>query len=485
MAFDSAKQLTDKIRSSEVSCQDLLEMYIERYEKFNKKINAIISTDFEKARMRAKEADAALEKGVTWGVLHGLPVTIKDNIEVAGMPCTSGSPDLVNHIPARNADLVQRLVDAGAIVFGKTNLPCFADDFQTYNQVFGQTNNPWDLKKTPGGSSGGAAAALAAGLTTLDIGNDIGGSIRNPAGFCGIYGHKASYGIIPDRGLVPPMPGLFKGEYNIQIDIAVNGPMARSADDLDLALGILISPELPEKKAWQIQLPEPRKQSLTEFKIGVWLDDPACLVDSSVGDCLQNMIDTLVKSGADISLKKPDISFDESWDVFVTLLNGALGFGAPPSLFEKWLKMEGDLQKQPGYKARQISGAIQRHRDWLEADFKRQLLREKWADYFKTVDVLLCPVTPVAAFPHDHTPWFDRTLLVNGQPRHYSDMMGWAGLTNVAYLPSTIAPCGFTPGGMPVGVQIVGPYLEDRTPIQLAKLMQDVIGGFVAPDGYI
>ncbi len=484
LAFKSAIDLVEMITSRQISSLELLELYIERHEKFNPKVNAVINTNFEKARLRAKQADSALIKGERWGALHGLPITIKDNIEVVDMPCTCGSLDLINHRPDRNADLVQSLVDEGAIVFGKTNVPLFASDVQTHNQIFGQTNNPWDFEKTPGGSSGGSAAALAAGLTALDIGNDIGGSIKNPAGFCGIYGHKPSYGIIPDRGMIPPMPGLFNGDYSLQTDIAVNGPLARSPEDLDLALKILASPELPEKKAWRIHLPKHRKNVLKDFKIGLWLDDPACPVDSSVGDCLQATINTLVKLGAKISNLKPAVSFEESWNVFIKTMNGTLGFNASNDLFEKWKKMGNDVQYRQGYQSHQINGAIQRHRDWLIADFERQVLREKWAEFFKEFDILLCPVTPVAAFCHDHTSWFDRTISVNNQQRPYSDVMGWAGLTNVVYLPSTIAPSGFTPDGLPVGIQIVGPYLEDRTPIQLAKLMQELMGKFSPPNEF-
>lgn len=485
IAFKSASELVEMIFSSQISSSDLLEMFIERYEKYNNKINAIVTTTFDESRLKAKEADSALKRGEKWGVLHGLPITIKDNLEVVGMPCTSGSPDLRKHLPVKNADLVQQLLNQGAIIFGKTNLPLFGDDVQTHNKVFGQTNNPWNLDRTTGGSSGGTAAALATGLTALDIGNDIGGSIRIPASFCGVYGHKPSYGIIPDRGIIPPMPKLFKGEYSFQTDIAVNGPLSRSAEDLDLALNILVSPELPDKKAWRIQLPEPRKKSLKDFRIGLWLDDPVCPVDSSVGDCLQNSVDALAKAGAVILDKKPAISFEESWDVFIKALNGTLSIGAPNALIEKWLVKEKETQNRQDYQTRQIRGSIQRHRDWLKTDFLRQVLREKWAAFFKDIDVLLCPVTPIAAFPHDHTPWFGRSITVNHQQRPYSDLMAWAGLTNIVYLPSTIAPSGFTAEGLPVGIQIVGPYLEDRTPIQLARLMKDVTGGFKPPEGYL
>jgi len=484
IAFKSASELVEMILSNQISSSDLLEVYIDRYEKYNGKINAIITTSFDKARLKAKKADSALKNGEKWGALHGLPITIKDNLEVIDMPCTSGSPSLKNHFPVKNADLVQRLLDQGAIIFGKTNLPLFGDDVQTHNKVFGQTNNPWNLDRTPGGSSGGTAAALAAGLTALDIGNDIGGSIRTPASFCGVYGHKPSFGIVPDRGMIPPMPKLFKGEYSLPTDIAVSGPLARSADDLDLALSIIVSPELPDKKAWRIQLPDARKTSLTEFKIGIWLDDPTCPVDSSVGDCLQNSVDALAKAGAIILDKKPAVSFEESWEIFIKALNGTMSAGVPDGLFEKWLSKESKIQDSQDYQNRQISGSIQRHREWKINDFKRQILREKWAEYFKEIDVLLCPVTPIAAFPHDHTPWFDRMITVNNQERPYSDLMGWAGVTNVVYLPATIAPSGFTPEGLPVGIQIVGPYLEDRTPIQLARLMKDIVGGFEPPDDF-
>jgi amidase len=483
-AFASATQQVEMIISGQISSLELLEIYIERNQACHPDLNAIVCTDLDRARERAARADQAVKRNEIWGRLHGLPVTIKDNLEVVGMPCTAGSPDLTGYRPGRNAHLVQSLVDEGAIVFGKTNLPLFGGDFQTYNAVFGQTNNPWDLEKTPGGSSGGAAAALAAGLTALDVGNDIGGSIRSPAGFCGVYGHKPSFGIVPGQGMIPPMPHLFKGAYSFQTDIVVNGPMARSAADLDLALDIMVSPGWPDRRAWQIRLPEPRKQDLAAFRVGVWLDDPVCPVDSSVGDCLQNLVDCLAKAGVTIVEAQPPVSFKKSWDLFVSALNAALGLGAPPWLFQKWVAQESRIKDQADYQSRQIMGAVQRHREWLTMDIKRQVLREKWADYFKTVDLLLCPVTPVAAFNHDHTPWFSRTLTVNGGVRPYTDMMGWAGLTNVVYLPATVAPCGRTKRGLPVGVQILGPYLEDRTPIQFAKQMALVTGGFVPPPGY-
>src|SRR5690606_37586313 len=216
----------------------------------NPALNAIVATDIEAARERARAADAALAAGESWGPLHGVPITIKDTFEVAGMPTTAGAKELRDHRPSSNAVAVQRLLDAGAIVFGKTNVPLYAGDLQTYNEVYGSTSNPWDLHRTPGGSSGGAAAALAAGLTALELGSDIGGSIRTPSHFCGVCGLKPSYGIIPSRGHIPGPPGTLS-----EADISVTGPMARSVDDLELALDILAGPDTPAAKGWRLELP--------------------------------------------------------------------------------------------------------------------------------------------------------------------------------------------------------------------------------------
>jgi amidase len=485
MIFRPAVELARWIREKRVSSAELLAAYARRYEAYNPKLNAIVSTDFEQAQQRAAAADRALARGENWGALHGLPMTIKDNIEVAGMPCTAGSILLKDHRPARNAVVVQRLLDAGAVIFGKTNLPEFGADFQSHNEVFGTTNNPWDLSRTPGGSSGGSAAAVAAGLTAVDVGNDIGGSIRHPANFCGIYGHKASFGIVPDHGVLPPVPGIFRGDYGIEKDIVVNGPLARSAEDLQLIMDLVVGPEPPDRKAWQVRLPAARKKSLQEYRIGLWLDDPACPVDAAVGDCLQSAVDHLVQAGAGIYDEKPDVDFQETYRVFILLLNAVMGSGADPAIFDRWVEQETGLTPEDrSYKSLQIQGAVQRHRDWILVDGQRQLLREKWADYFRVYDALLCPATCVAAFPHDHTAWFKRTLTVNGSRVPYTNMMGWAGLTNVVYLPSTIAPVGFTAQRLPVGIQIVAPYLEDQTAIHIAQLMADVCGGFAPPPDF-
>ncbi len=486
VAFQSATELVRAIQDRRISSLELLELYIERFERLNPVINAIVATDFENARRRARQADDALSKNEYWGVLHGLPITIKDSIEVTGMPCTSGAPELKNNLPGRNADVVQALLDAGAIVFGKTNLPFYAMDFQSYNDVYGQTNNPWDVSKIPGGSSGGSAAALAAGLTGLEIGSDIGGSIRNPAHFCGVFGLKPSFDIIPMRGHIPPPPGVFKGAYSLPGDIAVVGPLARSAKDLDLILDLIVAPPEYLKTAWSVHLPPARKKRLQDYKIALWLDDPVFPVDTLVGDAIQKTADELVKYGAKIQEEKPDIDFARSHEVYTQLLSAVSSPGLPRDIFEQALgEVPNLVETDKGYQAQWVRGTTMLHRNWLSLNYERLKLRQRWADFFTEFDIFLCPAAPVTAFAHDHSPFFERTLAVNQEHRPYADtLLGWAGLTCVAYLPATIAPIGLAENGMPVGVQVVGPYLEDKTSIHFAGLLEETIGGFMVPAGF-
>ena len=484
--YQPAVSLARSIREKKIRSLELLELFIERYEQFNSRINAIVWTDIEHARKSAIKADQALARGEVSGVLHGVPMTVKDSFEVAGMPCTSGSPDLKNHIPKRNAALVDDLVNAGAVIFGKTNLPLFAMDFQSYNDVYGQTGNPWDASRVPGGSSGGAAAALAAGLTGLEIGSDIGGSIRNPAHFCGVYGHKPSFNLISLQGHVPPLPGMYPKEYCNNADLAVAGPLARSAQDLALVMDLLVKPKPFLNKAYTLRLPEPRKDVLKDFRVGLWLDDEHFPVDTQVGDCLQAAVDRLAAAGAKISDQRPEIDFGQSHEIFSSLLHAATSAGLPDAMYQQAIEMAPHIKAgDTGVIARWALGTTLRHRDWIRLDYQRLMMRQAWADYFNTFDVLLCPAMPVTAFEHDHSEFSGRTLSINGQDHEYaSSAVSWAGLTGVVYLPSTVAPVGPARNGLPVGIQIVGPFLEDHTPIAFARVMADVTGGFSPPPGF-
>ena len=487
LSFDAAVDLVNAIKSRKIRSTDLLEHYIERMERFNPQINAIVAIDLDNARKQSRKADEALDRGEDWGVLHGLPMTIKDSYEVKGMPCTAGSPDLKDYQPAENALVVEKLVNEGAIIFGKTNLPLFGGDLQSYNEVYGQTNNPWNLERVPGGSSGGAAAALAAGLTGLEMGSDIGGSIRNPSHFCGVFGHKPTFGIVPLMGHIPPLPGTFPGEYITNIDLLVAGPMARSAKDLELVMDLITAPKCPMNTAWKINLPPARGKDLQDFKIGVWLDDQSYPTDANVLDCLQNAVDELANAGAHIEDKRPDIDFTRSHAVFTQLLQAATSAGLPNKVFDRMLDEASNLSMAArGDSALSVKGITLLHRDWIRLNYARTMMRETWANFFKAYDILLCPAVSITAFPHDHTDdFFARNLEVNGEARSYFDTtIAWAGLTGMVYLPSTIAPVGPARDGLPVGLQIVAPYLEDRTSLHFAGLVEEVIGGFKPPSEF-
>src|SRR5256884_1091316 len=271
-SFQSASALASLIRRKKIGCAELLELYLARVEKYNPTLNAIIATDLEGARKRARAADRALARKKPWGPLHGVPMTIKESYDVVGMPTTWGVPELKDHVPPRNALAVDRLLGAGVVLFGKTNVPIYLADYQSYNAIYGTTNNPWDLSRAPGGSSGGSAAALAAGLTGFEAGSDIGSSIRNPAHFCGVYGHKPTWGIVPRTGQALPW-------QQAPVDIDVVGPLARSAEDLAIALSVMAGPDAIEGAGWQLRLRSPRQKRLRDFTVALMRDAPGIAVD--------------------------------------------------------------------------------------------------------------------------------------------------------------------------------------------------------------
>ncbi len=475
-------ELARRIRAGEVSAVELLEQCVQRRERYDGLLNAVVVTDLERARERAREADAAMARGETWGPLHGVPMTIKETWEYAGLPTTAGAPAYRDHISTVNAVAVQRLLDAGAVIWGKTNVPLFAGDLQSYNSIHGQTSNPWNPERTCGGSSGGAAVALATGMTPLELGSDIGGSIRTPASYCGVVGHKSSYGLIPKRGHVPGAPDTL-GES----DISVAGPMARSVDDLELALDVLVGPAPEAATAWRLELPPPRRRRLAEFRVAAWLDDPACPVDAETVDLLQGLLDRLAGEGVtvDPAARPPGVTLAESHAVYYSLLTATMGAGLPEKLFARMAERAAELGDDDSYEARFARGTTQSHADWLRTHERRLRMAAAWAELFREYDVLLAPVTHVPPFPHDHSnPQYHRSLSVNGEQRPYMDVLVWAGLAGVVYLPVTVVPVGLNRDGLPIGVQIIGPHLEDRTTLAFARELERLLGGFTPPPGY-
>ena len=482
LAFRSAAALGAAIRERKIGCRELLEHYLKRVERYNPALNAIIVTDFARARRRADEADAALVRGKGWGPLHGLPMTVKESFDVVGLPTTWGLTELRGSTAAANALAVDRLLAAGAIIFGKTNVPVLLADSQSYNPVYGTTNNPWDPSLTPGGSSGGAAAALAAGLTGLELGSDIGGSIRNPAHYCGVWGHKPTWGIAPPRGQA------LYGNVAAS-DISVIGPLARSAEDLALALDIVAGPDPIEAEGWRLDLAAPRGTALSDYRIAVMLDDPNCEVDLEVQDILQRLVDFLAGRGVAVSDRaRPDIDTTELHALYIKLLRAATSRRLSEDIFERHAEAARGLDPtDQSYFARMMRGVTLTHRGWLAGNEERHQLRLKWAKFFRDYDLLLCPVTAGAAYPHDHDhegERWKRMIEINGKPAPTINDLFWAGLSGLVYLPATVAPAGLTAKGLPVGVQIVGPQYGDKSCIVFAGLLEGAYRGFVAPPGF-
>jgi amidase len=483
----SATQLVQALQSGAISSRALLETCIERIEAKNPHINAVVATDFEAARQRADAADQALRRGEFWGPLHGLPITVKDTYEVPGMPCTAGAPMLRQHHPAKPAVAVQRLLDAGAIVLGKTNVPLFASDLQSYNKVYGTTSNPWNLQLTPGGSSGGAAAALAAGLTALELGSDIGGSIRIPAHFCGVYGHKTTHGVIPLGGHIPGPPGTL-GEP----DLAVAGPMARTAQDLALMLDVLAGPSPSMAGAWKIQLPAATQTQLSEFRVLMWLDDPLCPIDAQMTAMYQQLQATLQKQGVQVTVGAPlGMNILDFYPTYLNLLGSVTGAGQSPfvryamGLFAPVMAAIGKFVGAPKYFENYLRGVAQSHSSWLRVHEKRLRLMARFKPVFDQYDVILMPATATTAFKHLHKPELPmRKLVINGEKRGYTELFMWIAPATVMGLPATSAPIGITAQGLPVNVQIVGAAFQDKTTLRFAELLASVMGGFVKPGGY-
>jgi amidase len=476
LVYQSAATLARRIRLREVSCREALDAFLERVSKLDGPINSVVTIDAERARREAAAADEAVVRDEPLGALHGVPMTVKDSWQTAGMRTTSGAPELAEFVPEVDAWPVARLRDAGAVIFGKTNLPIYAGDFQSYNEVFGTTNNPFDFGRTPGGSSGGSAAALACGLTPFELGSDIGGSIRLPAHMSGVMGHKPSFGIVPAHGQIPGPPGTLT-----QADLAVAGPMARSVADLQLGLRVLAGPDRWNTPAWRLELPGPRSADLAGYRLGAWLDDPRCPVDAEVSGLLERAVASLAEHGARVDTEvRPGFSLDKAADTFFTLLQAALSGGYPREAVEG---MAAGSDDTPLGRARARTAV--RHRDWLSANERRLQLRLRWEELFAGWDAMLLPVMPCPAILHDHSePMASRQVTFAGREWPYWDAATWMAPAGACYLPATVVPVGSTRSGLPVGIQIVGPYLHDLTTIDVARYLTELTGGCPRPPGF-
>jgi amidase len=452
--FRSAADVARLIRRKQLSSRGLTEALLGRIEAANPALNAVVDLRPDAALEQARAADEAIARGGDLGPLHGVPMTIKDSFNVAGLHTTWGNPAFRDYVPDWDATVVRRLKAAGAIIMGKTNVALMLGDFaQTSNELHGTTNNPWDIGLTPGGSSGGAAAAVSAGLTFLEYGSDLVGSIRIPASFCGVYGLKPSVRTVPLTGFQPPGPPAPPSDATYMSFV---GPLARSAADLRTALSLTAGPEGAQAQAYSWALPRPRHTRIEDFRVGVVLDDPSAPVSGGVRASLNDAVEALAKTGATIV---------EGWPEGVDPARDYESFGFQVRLFFAF----------------QEPGASMEFTDVVHHENRRMASRTAWNAYFEDVDVFLCPSNFTAAFPHDDRPFEQRVIATPDGERPYHEQAFWVSHASLPGLPAVVAPVRRTDGGLPVGVQVVGPLYEDDTAITFAELLGDVIGGYEPP----
>ncbi|HMA70831.1 MAG TPA: amidase [Xanthobacteraceae bacterium] len=482
--YRTIKDLVAALLGRKISALELVNHTIARIETVDRRVNAVVVRDFERARKAAKAADVALSRGET-GALLGIPMTVKESFNIAGVPTTWGLAQFKHFVPSEDALVVSRVKNAGAVILGKTNVPPMLSDWQSYNDIYGTTNNPWDLGRTPGGSSGGSAAALATGCGPLSLGSDMGGSLRAPAHYCGVYAHKPTLGLVPARGQTPP--GL--APLPRESDLAVVGPMTRSAADLALVLEVIAGPD--EERAgigYRLALRSAPHDNLKSFRVLFIDNHPLGPTASAIRAALGRLSERLANAGVKVAHASPLLpDLAESARLYMRLLSSIWGAGLSPRVYAK-IRSEAETLSphDRSLAAERTRGAVISHRDWLAADAARARLQQQWRELFREWDVVLCPAMPTPAFPHDHSsPMESRRIQIDGKSYSYLDaQVVWAELATTPGLPATVAPIDRSESGLPIGVQIIGPYLEDRTTIAFAELLEREFGGFAPPPGY-
>jgi amidase len=461
LAFESASSLADLIRSRRLSARELVALFLDRIARLDPPINAIATLNAEGASNQAAEADEAIARGESWGLLHGVPFTLKDTHSTQGVRTTAGYPPLREYVPAEDGTIAARLKAAGAILLGKTNTALLAYDQQTSNPIFGRTNNPWDVTRTPSGSSGGAAAALAAGLTPLDIGSDAGGSIRGPAHFCGLYGLKPTVGLVSGFGHIPDLPGASRLDWVL----SACGPLARSAEDVELALRLIAGPDGKDGTVTPVPINEPAEREPSRLRIAWARTFPRAPVSHEIASSLEALASQLDASGVRVDERLPAISFDEQWETYQTLSHATWRLrarlhrikevddgGEPPSLPE-----------------------------FAQAMDSRDRLIASWEAFFSEWDVLLCPPCMTTAYSHCEpgTP-----IPVDGKPARYDDECRHTYEFNLTGHPSIVCPLAISAAGLPIGVQMIGARWSDFKLVGIARALAPQLRAFTPPAGF-
>ena len=466
ITLSSAQEQLNALEQRTISARELLDAHIARREAIDGSLNAVITTDLDRARSVATGIDDDRANGRQLGPLAGLSMTVKDALAVHGMRSTGGAIELAEHVPDRDADAVAAVRSAGAVIWGKTNLPRWSGDVQAVNEMFGRTANPWDLSRTPGGSSGGASAAVAAGITPVELGTDIGGSVRLPAHFAGVCGHKPSFGLVPQRGYIDHLT-----YGSLDADVNVVGPLARTVGDLELMVDIIRDSSTPLA---------PARGEARSLRVAAWLDDAACPVSDAVAEVLHTAVAAIEADGVRVDqTARPEHTFDDVFTIGMPLVSAATSPGRTDEEFARLVERSNDPDPTLAMRAR---SSTMLHRDWLLLSEQRELRRRSWDDFFTNFDIVLAPVAFVPAFEHiADGNLYTRTLHVDGVDRPYAHLIAWTTQFGYVYLPSTVVPAGWTSDGLPVGIQIVGPYLGDATTIEFAKFVEAITGGYRVP----
>ncbi len=479
IVFKSAIELGKLMKARKLGAEELLDHCLTQFMRHNARVNAVVVADLDRARRAALAAEERYAAGKPLSPLDGVPMTIKESFDWAGLPSTWGDPRLKDNYPERDAEVLERMEAAGAVAYGKTNVPLLLADWQSFNEIYGTTNNPWDVTRTPGGSSGGAAAALATGMSAMEIGSDIGASIRNPAHYCGVFGHKPTFGVVPYRGHLMPGSAALS-------DITVAGPMARSAKDLTAMMQVLAGSDGIDARGVSISLPKPRQKTLRDFRVAVKLTSDICEVDELYRDKILEVTRALKGKVKQISFDAAPI-FDDAtaYENYVLLLRATATKRMPLADYEKALALAQTFDADDkSYLALMNRGFSLSHREWLRQNELRHQMRILWDDFFDDWDVMLCPAAASTAWKHDQIgERHERLIPVNGHMVSTIDQRFWAGYSGNFYLPSTVAPIGLV-NGLPCGVQIIARQYGDFESLRFAELLEELLGGFVPPSGY-
>jgi amidase len=470
----SASEQSRLVRQGKLSARELLEAVVERCSGLNGPVNAVITTRLDEAVERADRLDG-VPLDDRRAALFAVPMTVKEAFDVTGTVTTWGESRYRKHYPSRSAAAVERLERAGAIVYGKTNVATRLADWQTCNEVYGATNNPWDLRRTPGGSSGGSAVSVALGFSAVELGSDVGGSIRNPAHYCGVYGHKPTFGIVSMAG--HSYPG-----NPLTLDIEAAGPLARSASDLELALRCLAEWPMATQSATPVQSLS-RWRTLADFKVGVMLSSPCAVQAVDLTDRLTEFVGQLSDVGVQIAQACPAVDQERSFDLFQLLVRAGTEARAPRRTTEEYAAAAArHASGDRSYLSIVGTAATLSHAQWLKLNEERSELQRRWSEFFTEFDLLLCPAAASVAFKQDYSePREARTITINGRAESVLDQLFWAGWSGCVHLPSTVIPVGLTSSGLPCGMQVVGPLYGDFLTIRFAELIEREIGSGFSP----